>query len=125
VLHVTLPNDSNERISAMPRVHAPIFDEMADIERWLKDRNYKIEAIVALSDTVSRLMIIPGIGLLATTALLTATENGHQFRKTRDPAVWPGLVPREYSAGDKTPLLGISRPGFKYLRRLSVHNHFV
>jgi len=55
-------------------------------------------------------MSIPGIGPLTATALLAAAGSGQQFRKARDLAAWLGLVPREYSTGGKTTLLGISRP---------------
>lgn len=36
-------------------------------------------------------------------------------------AAWLGLVPREYSTGGKTNLLGISKRGNCYLRRLLIH----
>lgn len=36
-------------------------------------------------------------------------------------AAWLGLVPREYSTGGKTTLLGISKRGSSYLRRLLIH----
>ncbi len=36
-------------------------------------------------------------------------------------AAWIGLVPREYSTGGKTTLLGISKRGSSYLRRLLIH----
>ena len=36
-------------------------------------------------------------------------------------AAWLGLVPREHSTGGKTTLLGISKRGNRYLRRLLVH----
>jgi hypothetical protein len=41
--------------------------------------------------------------------------------KARDMAAWLGLVPREHSTGGKTTLLGISKRGNHYLRRLLVH----
>jgi transposase len=40
------------------------------------------------------------------------------FKKARDMAAWLGLVPRQYSTGGKTTLLGISKRGNKYLRRM-------
>ena len=66
-------------------------------------------------------MTIPGIGPLAATALLAVIGDGHQFRRARDLAAWLGLVPREYSTGGKTTLLGISKRGNRYVRRLLIH----
>src|ERR1700756_3474004 len=36
-------------------------------------------------------------------------------------AAWLGLTPREYSTGGKTTLLGISKRGNTYLRRILIH----
>jgi len=66
-------------------------------------------------------MTIPGIGALGATALLAAIGNGRQFQKARDLAAWLGLVPREYSTGGKQKLLGISKRGNRYVRKLLVH----
>ena len=66
-------------------------------------------------------MSIPGIGPLGATALLAAIGDGRQFRKARDLAAWLGLVPRQNSTGGKTTLLGISKRGNPYLRRLIIH----
>ncbi|WP_371256479.1 transposase [Nitrobacter sp. Nb-311A] len=47
--------------------------------------------------------------------------DGRQFRKARDLAAWLGLVPRQNSTGGRTTLLGISKRGNPYLRRLIIH----
>jgi transposase len=61
------------------------------------------------------------IGPLAASALEASAGNGHQFSNGRFFAAWLGLVPREYSTGGKTILLGISKRGNTYLRRLLIH----
>lgn len=81
----------------------------------------EIEAIADREDVTRRLMTIPGIGALGATALLAAIGNGLQFRKARDLAAWLGLVPRQYSTGGKQTLLGISKRGNRYVRKLLVH----
>lgn len=68
-----------------------------------------------------RLMTIPGIGALGATALLATVGSGRQFQKVRDLAAWLGLVPREYSTGGKQKLLGISKRGNRYVRKVLVH----
>ena len=47
--------------------------------------------------------------------------NGVSFRKGRDLSAWLGLVPRQHSTGGKTRLLGISKLGNEYLRRMMLH----
>ncbi|ULB11340.1 transposase [Cereibacter azotoformans] len=44
-----------------------------------------------------------------------------QFRKARDMAAWLGLVPAEHSTGGRQRLLGISKRGNGYVRRLIIH----
>ena len=72
------------------------------------------------SEVCRRLDAIPGIGPLTATALVAAIGNGAAFRKGREFAAWVGLVPREHSTGGKQKLLGISKRGSSYLRRLFV-----
>jgi transposase len=116
-----LANDANDLTPAMRRILASIFDELRQLEQRIAEVNREIEAIAAQSDTARRLMTIPGIGPLAATALLAAAGSARQFRKARDMAAWLGLVPRQYSTGGKTTLLGISKRGNKYLRRMIIH----
>lgn len=47
--------------------------------------------------------------------------NGSALAKGREFAAWLGLVPREYSTGGKPRLLGISKRGNSYLRKLFIH----
>lgn len=72
-------------------------------------------------EACQRLMTIPGIGPISATAIVSAIGNGADFKKGRSFAAWVGLVPREYSTGGKQKLLGVSKRGNGYLRRLLVH----
>jgi transposase len=68
-----------------------------------------------------RLIEIPGIGATIATALVAAVGRGRAFEAGRDMAAWLGLVPRQRSTGGVPRLLGISKRGNKYLRKLLVH----
>ena len=68
-----------------------------------------------------RLATIPGIGVLNATALVAAIGNGETFARGRDLAAWLGLVPRQVTTGGKPRLVGITKRGNKYLRKLLVH----
>lgn len=116
-----LADQSNDLTSAMRRILASTFDELRQLELRIAEVNREIEAIASQSDTARRLMTIPGIGPLAATALLAAAGSARQFKKARDMAAWLGLVPREYSTGGRTKLLGISKRGNRYLRRMIIH----
>ncbi|AIP33129.1 transposase IS116/IS110/IS902 family protein [Paraburkholderia xenovorans LB400] len=64
---------------------------------------------------------VPGIGQLTATAITAFAGTGTQFKSGRHLASWLGLVPREFSTGGKQHLLGISKRGNPYLRKLLVH----
>jgi transposase len=44
-----------------------------------------------------------------------------EFQAARDLAARLGLVPRQFTTGGKTKLLGIRKRGNKYLRKLLIH----
>ena len=68
-----------------------------------------------------RLLLLRGVGPLVASALLSALGDGKAFRKGRDVAASIGLTPRQHSTGGKDRLLGISKRGDSYLRKLLVH----
>ena len=89
----------------------------ADVERV----SAEIDAIAEHDAACQRLRQIPGIGPLVSTATVAAIGNGAAFRKGREFAAWLGLIPRQHSTGGKARLLGISKRGNVYLRRLFIH----
>jgi transposase len=76
----------------------------------------------AVSDPVAnKLLALRGIGPLSASALAGIIGDGKQFRRGRDFAASLGLTPRQHSTGGKDRLLGISKRGDSYLRKLLVH----
>ena len=64
---------------------------------------------------------IPGVGVMIASALIAAIGKAEAFEHGRDLAAWLGLVPRQSTTGGKPTLLGISKRGNKYLRKLLIH----
>ena len=75
----------------------------------------ELSRICNASELCRRLLTIPGIGVLTATALVVAVGDGSCFRNGQELAAWVGLVPRQYSTGGRTKLLGISKRGDRYL----------
>jgi transposase len=61
---------------------------------------------------------IPGVGPITASALVASVGDPSQFKNGRQLAAWLGLVPRQHSTGGKPKLLGISKRGDGYLRKL-------
>jgi transposase len=116
-----LGDEMNELSPAMRRLLTELWDEFREVEARVVRISREIEALAAHDETARRLASIPGIGPLGATALLAAVGDARQFRKARDLAAWLGLVPRQHSTGGKPTLLGISKRGCPYIRRLLIH----
>ncbi len=80
----------------------------------------EIEALAKQDDSCQRLMTVPGVGPIISSAVVAAIGNGAGFKQGRDFAAWLGLIPKQESTGDRTILGKISKRGNKYLRTLFV-----
>jgi transposase len=101
-----------------------IIEELAGDWRGLDERieglSREIETITRQDVGCARLMSVPGIGPIISSAMVAAIGRGDAFSKGRDFAAWLGLVPRQISTGDRTILGKISKRGNRYLRVLFV-----
>jgi transposase len=98
-----------------------LYDEFLSLEKRLAYYDEKLAAIGRAHPECQRLQTIPGIGPISATAILAAVSDATQFKNGRQFSAWVGLVPREHSTGGKPRLLGISKRGDSYLRKLLVH----
>jgi transposase len=114
---------SSESDALSPRMINLIGDLVQDW-RPLDERigivSAEIEALAKQDESCNRLMSVPGIGPIISSAVVAAIGNGTGFKQGRDFAAWLGLVPRQESTGDRTILGKISKRGKKYVRTLFV-----
>lgn len=99
--------------------------DLAEDLRYLDDRicslDERIRQCVKNDPVARRLMELRGVGPLTASALAGALGDGKAFTKGREFAASLGLTPRQHSTGGKDRLLGISKRGDSYLRKLLVH----
>ena len=81
----------------------------------------KILQISRKSATCQRLEKIPGIGPMTSTTVMATVGDPKVFKNGREFSAYVGLVPRQHSSGGKSVLLGISKRGDIYLRKLLIH----
>ena len=98
-----------------------LWQEWKQVESDIQTISDEIERISNENPLCRRLRQIPGFGPLVSSATVAAIGNGAAFRRGRDFAAWVGVVPRQYSTGGKQKLLGISKRGNTYLRRMLIH----
>ena len=96
-------------------------EELINLDKRVALYDQQISMISEQSDVCRRLMTIPGVGPMVATALLASVSDGKAFKNGREMSAWLGLVARQHSTGGKPRLLGISKRGDVYLRKLLIH----
>jgi len=91
-----------------------------ELDRRIGAFDAEFTAMARTDDRARRLTGIPGIGALNATALVAAVGSAATFDKGRDLAAWLGLVPRQATTGGKPKLLGITKLGSRYLRKMLI-----
>jgi transposase len=116
-----LTDESNDLTPRMRELINGLLSDVFLVEERIEQVTRDIESVAKRSEIALRLESIPGIGHLSATAILASVGDAKQFRKARDMAAWLGLVPAQHSTGGKQTLLGISKRGNPYVRRLLIH----
>ena len=98
-----------------------LLEELNQLERNVKIYEDRINHIYRSQEACKRLGKIEGVGPITATAVLYALSDPHIFKNGREFSAWLGLVPKQRSSGNKELLLGISKRGDKYLRKLLIH----
>ena len=113
--------DSDDLSRRMLMLLSDMASELDVINNRIAAIDAEIKALAKADADMQRLMEIPGVGPTIATALVAAVGTGSSFGKGRDLAAWLGLVPRQITTGGKAKLIGISKHGNRYLRKLFIH----
>jgi transposase len=98
-----------------------LYEELCALDRRIQAAEERIRRVFREQEACQRIAAVEGVGPMVATAVVAAIADGRAFRNGRQFAAWLGLVPRQYSSGDKQRLGGISKRGDPYLRMLLVH----
>ena len=109
----------------MVRVIEDLAGDWRRLDQRIEGLSDEIEAVARQDAGCERLMSVPGIGPIISSAMVAAISTGDAFSKGRDFAAWLGLVPKQMSTGDRTILGKISKRGNRYLRVLFVQAAWV
>src|SRR6185437_9060829 len=119
-LFAILENRRDEISPRMTRLILGLYDDWCHLDERIEAVTGEIEELSHIEPKCQRLMSVPGVGPLISTALVAAIDSGEAFDRGRDLAAWLGLVPRQYSTGGRSILGRISKRGSRYLRTLSI-----
>lgn len=119
-LDAILENRNGEMSLRMRRLILGLQHDWIWLDKRIEMTTSEIKEISEMEPGCRRLMTIPGIGPLISTAMVAAIGEGEAYDKGRDFAAWLGLVPRQHSTGGRTILGRITKRGSRYLRMLFV-----
>jgi transposase len=119
---ITLAGAESDTLSDLGKqLFSELLSELRNTKEKLAEYDRKIEAIHKAHPVSKRLADIPGVGPLTATAILALVGDPKLFKNGRQLSAYLGLVPRQYSTGGKDRLLGISKRGDPYVRKLLIH----
>ena len=116
--------DEHDGRDLSPRMRILVADmrtQWRELDRRIAAFDAEFVSWAKENEDARRLASIPGVGVMIATALIAAIGRAESFARGRDLAAWLGLVPRQSTTGGKPRLLGISKRGNKYLRKLLIH----
>ena len=123
-LRQLLPDILAKRTNVLSPRMVRIVSDLAGDWRQLDDRietvTDEIETLAKADDNCRRVMTVPGIGPIISSAMVAGIGNGSAFAKGRDYSAWLGLVPKQMSTGDRTILGRLSKRGNSYLPMLFI-----
>lgn len=93
--------------------------------RKLKSKEMEVEntirELLAGDQCFKNLQTIPGVGILTAAACIAVADDFSRFKNAKAFASYIGLVPREFSSGDKRRMGSVTKSGQEILRRYLIH----
>src|SRR5207245_6484309 len=106
--------------------HGQVISDLAEdwrrLDHRIDDLSNQITVLARQDKGCERLMTVPGIGPIISSAMVAAIGTGDAFSKGRDLGAWLGLVPKQLSNGDSAILGSMSWRGNCYYRPLFIHD---
>lgn len=115
-----------ERVKALPLSAAlleeiePLLIILETLNEQIAKADQKLEELVESDAPVKLLTSMPGVGKVTATAFVAAIDEVERFDSAKEVRAYFGLVPREFSSGEKQVRGPISKAGSKRVRSLLV-----
>ncbi|MET0648505.1 MAG: IS110 family transposase [Pyrinomonadaceae bacterium] len=99
---------------------APLFESLRMLNRQIAEADAELEKIVKEDEVVRRLCTAPGVGPVTATTFAATIDDATRFGAAKQVRSYLGLVPREYSSGERQHRGRISKAGGSRARTLLV-----
>jgi transposase len=97
------------------------YRQLCELEQQEKGLSKLIDQASEPHKEIELLFSIPGYGPILSSSYYSVVGDGKAFSKGRDVGASLGVVPRQHSTGGKTVLLGMSKRGDPYLRKMLIN----
>lgn len=120
-LPIIIENIDSELTEDDRILFSELYEELRQLDLKISSYDKKLKVIFNNHPICQRIAAIEGLGVISATALIAAVGDASVFKNGRQMSAWLGLTPRQHSSGDRQILLGISKRGDKYIRKLLIH----
>lgn len=86
----------------------------------VKKYDKQLETQAEQNTVCQEIQKIAGVGPITASAIVATIGDAKAFKNGREVSAWLGLIPRQYSSGEKIVLGGISKRGDRYMRKLII-----
>jgi transposase len=99
---------------------SPLFESLRMLNRQIDEADALLEKIVKEDEVVKRLCTTPGVGPVTATTFVATIDDAARFGAAKQARSYLGLVPREYSSGERQHRGRIRKAGGSRARTLLV-----
>lgn len=104
----------------LQRAIVPLLAVLETLNRQVAVADRELEQLVRHDDRVKRLRTVPGVGPIIAATFVATVDQAGRFAGPHQLEAYLGLVPREYSSGERQRRGGITKTGNSRLRSLLV-----
>lgn len=116
-----IAQDSAEVPALLREALEPMRLQLLSLNEQIAQLDARIGAWHRQNEASRRAAEIPGVGTLTASAAVATIGDPHVFDSGRGFAAWLGMTPGQHGTGGKQKLLGITKRGDSYLRKLFIH----
>lgn len=119
-LPIILEDNADKLTAKAKEVFLELYEQFITYDLQEKKYQRQIERQANQDVMCQEIMKIEGVGPLIASATVATIGDAKLFKNGREVAAWLGLVPKQHSSGNKVRLLGISKRGDHYVRKLLI-----
>ena len=116
-----LENAENHLSAKFRELLAQQYQRLVALEKELKQFDKQLKQEIKEDPVCQRLIKVPAFGPVVSSAVKNWMGNGKQFKNGREASAALGIVPRQFTSGDKPRLAGITKRGDQYVRAQIIH----